>query len=34
MNKKLLPYGLLPHEIAFLILLGVAFYLPRERSIT
>jgi exosortase len=26
MNKKLLPYGLLPHEIAFLILLGVAFY--------
>jgi exosortase len=26
MNKKQLPYGLLPHEIGFLILLGVAFY--------
>ena len=26
MNKKQLPYGLLPHEIAFLVLLGAAFY--------
>jgi exosortase len=26
MNKKPLPYGLEPHEIGFLILLGVAFY--------
>jgi exosortase len=26
MNKKSLPYGLAPHEIAFLILLGTAFY--------
>jgi len=26
MNKKPLPYGLKPHEIGFLILLGIAFY--------
>lgn len=26
MNKKTLPYGLLPHEIGFLILVGAAFY--------
>lgn len=26
MNKKSLPYGLEPHEIAFLGLLGVALY--------
>jgi exosortase len=26
MNKKLLPYGLAPHEVAFLLLLGTAIY--------
>src|SRR5665213_130663 len=29
MNKKPLPYGIVPHEIGFLILLGVAFYLSQ-----
>ena len=30
MNKKQLPYGLQPHEIGFLILLGAAFYFSGE----
>lgn len=29
MNKKSLPYGLEPHEVGFLILLGAAFYVSR-----
>ena len=31
MSKKTLPYGLQPHEIGFLILLGVAFYFTDEK---
>ena len=31
MNKKSLPYGLEPHEIGFLILLGAAFYYAGEK---
>ncbi len=32
MNKKPLPYGIVPHEIGFLILLGAAFYLSRPTT--
>jgi exosortase len=31
MNKKTLPYGLAPHEVGFLILVGVAFYYTGEK---
>jgi exosortase len=31
MNKKQLPYGLQPHEIGFLILLGAAFYFTQDQ---